>query len=170
MEAETILEWLSGISVGSIIAVCTAVSVVCVGVWKIVSKILQLYERYTEIKEDREQMKQRLISSEQEITEMKSQFSEAISGITQQLTDIKQALDEQRGTKIKELRHSITIAGEAALARGEMTVREYTSLHEMVNEYVNVYHQNWYVESLIAKVDRDVHVIGKLDEHGNDIE
>lgn len=170
MEAETILEWLSNVSVGSIIAVCTAVSVVCVGVWKIVSKILELYEKYSEIKEERDQMRQRLSSSEQEIGEIKTQFSEAISGITRQLTDIKQALDEQRGTKIKELRHSITIAGEAALAHGEMTVREYTSLHEMVNEYVNVYHQNWYVESLIAKVDRDVHVIGKLDEHGNDIE
>ena len=42
-----ILEWLSNVSVGSIIAVCTAVSVVCVGVWKIVSKILELYEKYS---------------------------------------------------------------------------------------------------------------------------
>lgn len=170
MNTETVLKQMSEIPIGNIIAVITAVSIVCAGLWKIVAKILELYEGYAGVKEEREQLKQRLDSSEQEISELKSQFSEAISGITQQLTGIKQALDEQRGTKIKELRHSITIAGEAALAHGEMTVREYTSLHEMVNEYVNVYNQNWYVESLIAKVDRDVHVIGRLDEHGNDIE
>ena len=170
MNTETVLEQMSEIPVGNIIAVIAAVSVVCAGVWKIVSKILELYEGYTGVREEREQLKQRLDSSEQEISELKLKFSEAISGITQQLVEIKQALDEQRGTKIKELRHSITIAGEAALAHGEMTVREYTSFHEMVNEYINVYHQNWYVESLAAKVDRDVHVIGQLDEHGNDIE
>lgn len=169
MNTETVLQQMSEIPVGNIIAVIMAVSIVCAGVWKIVSKILELYEGYTGVREERAQLKQRLDSSEQEISELKSQFSEAISGITQQLAEIKQALDEQRGTKIKELRHSITIAAEAALAHGEMTVREYTSLHEMVNEYVNVYRQNWYVESLIAKVDRDVHVIGQLDEHGNDV-
>ena len=93
----------------------------------------------------------------------------SVEGITQQLSEIKYALDEQRETKIKELRHQITVAAETALANTTMTVREWTSLHEMVDEYVNKYHQNWYVKPLIAKVDRDVHVIGRLDEHGNDI-
>ena len=87
-----------------------------------------------------------------------------------QLSTIMAALNEQRETKITELRHSITVAGENALANGTMTIREYTSFHEMVDKYLNIYNQNWYVESLCKKVDRDVRVIGQLDEHGNDID
>ena len=114
-------------------------------------------------------MRQKVEDHDREIEDIKGQFAGAIEGITQQLSEIKYALDEQRETKIKELRHQITVAAETALANTTMTVREWTSLHEMVDEYVNKYHQNWYVKPLIAKVDRDVHVIGRLDEHGNDI-
>lgn len=115
-------------------------------------------------------LKQKVEDHDREISDIKGQFVAAVDGITQQLSEIKSALDEQRETKIKELRHQITMAAENALANGVMTVREWTSLHEMVDEYVDKYHQNWYVKPLIAKVDRDVHVIGRIDEHGNDIE
>ena len=131
--------------------------------------IIHLHDSYTEIREERDQLKQKVEDHGRELEDIKGQFVCAIEGITQQLSEIKSALDEQRETKIKELRHQITVAAETALANGTMTVREWTSLHEMVDEYVNKYHQNWYVKPLIAKVDRDVHVIGRLDEHGNDI-
>ena len=124
---------------------------------------------YTEVREERDQLKQKVEDHDREIDDLIGQFAGAIKGITQQLSEIKSALDEQRETKIKELRHQITVAAEAALANTTMTVREWTSLHEIVDEYVNKYHQNWYVKPLIAKVDRDVHVVGRLDEHGNDI-
>lgn len=169
MDAETILSWLSDLSIGTIIAVVSAVGIVGVGVWKIISMIIHLYNSYTEVREERDQLKQKVEDHGQEIDDLKGQFAGAIKGITQQLSEIKSALDEQRETKIKELRHQITVADETALANTTMTVREWTSLHEMVDEYVNKYHQNWYVKPLIAKVDRDVHVIGRLDEHGNDI-
>ncbi len=169
MDAETILSWLSDLSIGTIIAVVSAVGIVGVGVWKIISMIIHLYNSYTEVREERDQLKQKVEDHGQEIDDLKGQFAGAIKGITQQLSEIKSALDEQRETKIKELRHQITVAAETALANTTMTVREWTSLHEMVDEYVNKYHQNWYVKPLIAKVDRDVHVIGRLDEHGNDI-
>lgn len=169
MDTETILNWLSGISVGTIIALVTAVGIIGAGVWKVVSMIIHLHDSYTEIREERDQLKQKVEDHGRELEDIKGQFVCAIEGITQQLSEIKSALDEQRETKIKELRHQITVAAETALANGTMTVREWTSLHEMVDEYVNKYHQNWYVKPLIAKVDRDVHVIGRLDEHGNDI-
>lgn len=169
MDAETILSWLSDLSIGTIIAVVSAVGIVGVGVWKIISMIIHLYNSYTEVREERDQLEQKVEDHDQEIDDLKGQFAGAIKGITQQLSEIKSALDEQRETKIKELRHQITVAAETALANTTMTVREWTSLHEMVDEYVNKYHQNWYVKPLIAKVDRDVHVIGRLDEHGNDI-
>lgn len=169
MDTETILNWLSGISVGTIIALVTAAGIIGAGVWKVVSMIIHLHDSYTEIREERDQLKQKVEDHGRELEDIKGQFVCAIEGITQQLSEIKSALDEQRETKIKELRHQITVAAETALANGTMTVREWTSLHEMVDEYVNKYHQNWYVKPLIAKVDRDVHVIGRLDEHGNDI-
>lgn len=169
MDTETILNWLSNISVGTIIAVVTAIGIVGAGIWKVVSMIIHLHDSYTEIREERDQLKQKVEDHDRELEDIKGQFAGAIEGITQQLSEIKFALDEQRETKIKELRHQITVAAETALANGTMTVREWTSLHEMVDEYVNKYHQNWYVKPLIAKVDQDVHVIGRLDEHGNDI-
>lgn len=169
MDTETILNWLSGISVGTIIALVTAAGIIGAGVWKVVSMIIHLHDSYTEIRKERDQLKQKVEDHGRELEDIKGQFVCAIEGITQQLSEIKSALDEQRETKIKELRHQITVAAETALANGTMTVREWTSLHEMVDEYVNKYHQNWYVKPLIAKVDRDVHVIGRLDEHGNDI-
>lgn len=169
MDTETILNWLSNISVGTIIAVVAAIGIVGAGIWKVVSMIIHLHDSYTEIREERDQLKQKVEDHDRELEDIKGQFAGAIEGITQQLSEIKSALDEQRETKIKELRHQITVAAETALANGTMTVREWTSLHEMVDEYVNKYHQNWYVKPLIAKVDQDVHVIGRLDEHGNDI-
>lgn len=169
MDAETILNWLSDLSVGTIIAVVSTVGIVGVGIWKVVSMIIHLYNSYAEVREERDQLKQKVEDHDREIDDLKGQFAGAIKGIAQQLSEIKSALDEQRETKIKELRHQITVAAEAALANTTMTVREWTSLHEIVDEYVNKYHQNWYVKPLIAKVDRDVHVVGRLDEHGNDI-
>lgn len=169
MDTETVLNWLSNISVGTIIAVVTAIGIIGAGIWKVISTIIHLHDSYTEIREERDQLKQKVEDHDRELEDIKGQFAGAIEGITQQLSEIKYALDEQRETKIKELRHQITVAAETALANGTMTVREWTSLHEMVDEYVNKYHQNWYVKPLIAKVDQDVHVIGRLDEHGNDI-
>lgn len=166
----SILEQLSKIPIGTIIAIIAAVSVVCIGCWKVISQMIKLYDMYTNIRDDRDHTKQQVDDNASAIREIKEQFSEVISDIKGQLSIIIDSQNEHRETKITELRHAITIAGENALANGEMTVREYTSLHEMVDKYLHVYHQNWYVESLIAKVDRDVRVIGQLDEHGNDIE
>lgn len=170
MKTEVILNWLSSLSIGTVIAVISAIGAVGLGVWKSVSAIISLYKSYTDIREERDMLKQKVEDHDREISDIKGQFVTAVDGITQQLSEIKSALDEQRETKIKELRHQITMAAENALANGVMTVREWTSLHEMVDEYVDKYHQNWYVKPLIAKVDRDVHVIGRIDEHGNDIE
>lgn len=169
MDTESILAWLSNLSVGTIVATTTTAGIVGVGARKAVSTVIRLYESYTEIREERDLLKQKVEEHDRELENVKGQFAGAIVGITQQLSEIKFALDEQRETKIKELRHQITVAAETALAQGSMTVREWTSLHEIVDEYINKYHQNWYVKPLIAKVDRDVHVIGRLDEHGNDV-
>lgn len=170
MDAETVLKWLSGIPIGIILAVLSAAGIVGAGVWKAISTIIHLHDSYQEIREERDLLKQKVEDHDRELDDIKGQFTGAIEGVSQQLSEIKSALDEQRETKIKELRHQITMAAEMALANGTMTVREWTSLHEMVDEYVTKYHQNWYVKPLIEKVDRDVQVIGRLDEHGNDID
>lgn len=170
MDSKALLEMLSGISVGSIIAVVTVVSIVCAGCWKVISKLIKVYDGYNAIKDERDQLKRKVEENSNSIEEMKTHFSEAMTVVQGQLTTIMEALNEQRETKITELRHAIVIAGDNALARGEMTIREWNSYHEMIDKYMHVYNQNWYVESQAAKVDRDVRVIGRLDEHGNDIE
>ena len=115
-------------------------------------------------------MKHNVEKHEEQLKNFELQLKNMNQNINEQFSVIKDALNEQRETKIKELRHNITVSGEKALADREMTIRQWSSLHEMVDEYMNKYKQNSYVASLMTKVDRDVVVIGRLDEHGNDIE
>ena len=85
------------------------------------------------------------------------------------LGDINKKLDKQDQVGLKKIRHSIVRAGESALEKGYITVRELRSLEEMYEEYVNTYHQNGYVRTLMVKV-RALRVVGKLDENDEDIE
>lgn len=170
MDTNSVWELLSSISIGTVVAwitvFCAIIGVICTGT----IKLYKVFTKYKNVKDENENLKQNVEKHEEQLNRLNQQLSEMNENINEQFSHIKMALDEQRETKIKELRHNITVSGEQALADKEMTVRQWRSLHEMVDEYMNKYKQNSYVESLMIKVDRDVAVIGKLDEHGNDIE
>lgn len=170
MDTSSIWELLSNISIGTLVSwlivICTIVSAICTGT----IKLYKIFTKYKKVKDEEEDLRLDVVNHEKQLSEIKLQLEVLNQNISQQFSDIKETLDEQRGTKIKELRHSITDSGERALSDGKMTVRQWTSLHEMCDDYIHKYKQNSYVLSLMNKVDRDVTIIGKLDEHGNDIE
>ncbi len=146
--------------------ICVIIGVICTGT----IKLYKVFSKYKSVKDENENLKQNVEKHEEQLHRFEEQLESMNQNINEQFSEIKDALNEQRETKIKELRHNITVSGEKALADKEMTVRQWSSLHEMVDEYMNKYKQNSYVASLMLKVDRDVAVIGRLDEHGNDIE
>lgn len=170
MDINSIWELLSSISIGTAVAwttvVCAVTSVICTGT----INLYKIFTKYKNVKDENEEMRATVDGHELKFKELKEQLDRMSQDISQQFCDIKIALNEQNETKVKELRHSITITGENALANGRMSIRQWKSLHEMFNEYSNKYKQNSYVESLIKKVDQDVEIIGRLDEHGNDID
>jgi len=170
MDTNSVWELLSSISIGTVVAwiivISVIIGVICTGT----IKLYKVFTKYKNVKDENENLKHNVEKHEGQLKEFQTQLENMNQNINEQLLEIKEALCEQRETKIKELRHNITVSGEKALADKEMTVRQWRSLHEMVDEYMNKYKQNSYVESLMIKVDRDVAVIGRLDEHGNDIE
>lgn len=170
MDTNSVWELLSSISIGTVVAwvtvICAIIGVICTGA----IKLYKVFTKYKNVKDENESMKNNVEKHEEQLKEFKEQLENMSQNINEQLSEIKDALNESRETKIKELRHNITVSGEKALADGEMTVRQWSSLHEMAEEYQDKYKQNSYVASLMEKVDRDVTVIGRLDEHGNDIE
>lgn len=158
MNTNDVLNTIYTIPIGTVVAWISAFAIIIGTLYAILQKLWKLFDRYDNIRDENERVNQKL-----------EEYDKKFSNVEEKLETITDLLEEQRGTKIKELRNSIVHIAEAALRDGRMSVRAYTSLMEMYQEYTDKYHQNTYVKSLIEKVIRDVEVIGKLDEHGNDI-
>ena len=153
MTQNDVIELLSSISIGTIIAwiVATAIGVCFI-------KLYKLFEKTHIVKEENNDLKQ-----------MVKDHDEAMKEIRQELSDIKETLAEQDKTTLKSMRHDIIKTAESAIVRGTISIREYRSLYELYEDYHDERHGNGYVTSLMKKLDCNVRIIGKLDEHGEDI-
>lgn len=100
---------------------------------------------------------------------IKNDYDNKIINQDKKLDMILQKLEKQENLNFKDLRHSIVKAGESYINRGNVKIRELRSLEELYEEYADTYDGNSYVETLMIKV-RALNVIGKLNEHGEDIE
>ena len=67
--------------------------------------------------------------------------------------------------EIASRRHCENITGvcEEALEKGEISSSKLNSLEEMYEEYVDIFHGNGYVKTLITKVRKEVKIVGKYD-------
>lgn len=161
---------LGQIPAGTIVAwfavICTILGAICTGT----IKLYKMFSKYKEVQDENEELKSTVKSHDKELDAIHVEINNMRNEIVTILNGIKEIQDESRGTTIKKLRHDIITAGEKALADKKMTIREWKSLHDMGDEYIEKYKQNSYAKSLIEKVDRNVEIIGALDEHGYDIE
>lgn len=163
-EAQPIWAVIASTKVGTVVGI---ISVLC-GICSVASvgaiKVYKLFYKYTKSKEETESYKETV-----------NRLNERDELIMAQLRDINQKLSDQEDIKIKELRHTLVTTGEAAIVNGYMTIRSWSSWMELFNVYFDLLKQNSYVESLKKKIDKGIEngtikILGKLDEHGNDIE
>lgn len=152
MDTQSIWDLLSSIPIGTVVAwvvvICAIISALCAGT----IKLYKAFEKYKEVKDKNEKQEKIIEVHEKTIEE-----------IGKALTEIKKSLDEQKEVNLKQIRHTIVHTCEDALDKGEISINKLRSLEEMYDEYIEIFHGNGYVKTLMARV-RELPIIGKLDE------
>lgn len=169
-DAQDVWQLLGNIPAGTIVAWVTVICAIICAIAAGTIRLYKLFSKYKEVKDENDDLKNTVKNHDQELISIREEMRTMKEEIVSELKEIRKAQDDSRETKIKELRHAIITSGEKAVADKKMTIREWKSLHDMTYEYTEKYKQNSYAKSLVEKVDRDVEVIGQLDEHGYDIE
>lgn len=123
----------------------------------------------TEIKETAEKFSKREFSHWEESKTIRNELEGRVANLDSKLDLIIKQLDKKDNLDFKKLRNEIIQLGEAAIERGCITIRQLKSLEELFSEYTDTYNGNSYAVTLMVKV-RELEVIGKLNEHGEDIE
>lgn len=153
MDTQSIWELLSGISVGQIVAwiivLATIIAFLCTGT----IKLYKIFTKYKETK-DRDETQRALIEG----------HDETLREIQNALESIKKSLEEQKEVNLKQVRYTIVHTCEEALERGEISINKLRSLEEMYEEYIDIFHGNGYVKTLITRVRKEVKIVGKIDE------
>lgn len=153
MDTKSVWDLLSSLSIGTIVAwvivILAIISAFCAGT-------IKLYKIFTKYKE----AKDKAIKQEQ-IIESHDNTLKEIGSI---LKSIQTALDEQKNVNLKQIRHTIVHVCEEALDKGEISINKLRSLEEMYDEYVEIFHANGYVKTLVTRVRKEVKIVGKYDD------
>lgn len=152
MDGNVVVEAISNITFGTVLAWFTGILAIFFSLTAIVRKIYKAFERYHRVQEQNTILKNTVDTHGSEI-----------ANVNEMLKSIQKTLDEQRIRELKKLRHSIVRAGEAAISKDSITIRELQSLEELYDDYSNVFKENGYVKTLMEKV-RDLNVIGTIEE------
>ena len=152
MDTKTVLELLSGISVGTIVAwvgaICVIIAAICTGT-------IKLYKLFTKYK----MMKDKDIKQEQSI----AQHEKTLKEIGETLQAIQSSINEQKGVSIDQLRYTIVEICDAALAAGEITASKLRSLEELYRDYNGLYKENGYAQTLVMRA-RELPIAGQQDD------
>lgn len=152
MDTQSIWDLLSSIPIGTIVAwivvICAIITTLCTGA----IKLYKIFTKYKEMK-DKEYKQEKIIEN----------HDKTLCDIDSTLQEIKKSLDEQKEVNLKQIRHTIVHTCEDALDKGEISINKLRSLEEMYDEYVEIFHGNGYVKTLISRV-RKLEIVGKLDE------
>ena len=151
-DTQSVWKLLSGIPIGTIVAwisvICAIISALCAGT----IRLYKVFIKYKEAK-DKDEKQEKIIEDHEE----------TLREIEKSLMSIQKSLVEQKEVNLKQLRHTIVETCEDALDKGEITINKLRSLEEMYDEYVQIFHANGYVKTLIMRV-RGINIIGKNDE------
>lgn len=152
MDTQSIWEFLSSISVGTIVAwilvICAIITALCTGT----IKLYKVFEKYKGLKD--KNIKQEKIINE---------HGKVLKEIEVSLQSIQKSLNEQKEVNLKQVRHTIVHTCEDAIEKGEISINKLRSLEEMYDEYVDVFHGNGYVKTLVSRA-RELPIVGKIDE------
>lgn len=159
MNEQSVWAVLGGIEIGAIVSWIVAISAVIGAIAAAAIRLYKVFDKYQTYKQDNDTLRKKVEKHE-----------ETDKLILERLDAIQAELDEQRGTKIKEMKHTLVSIAEEAISEGTISIRAWRSFLEIYDDYRNKYNQNSYVLSLYKRMENEVHVVGKLDEHGNDID
>ena len=152
MDNQSAIDTLSSISVGQVIAWFLVISAIITTICTGTIKLYKVFTKYREAKDKNEA--QEKVSESHETT---------LKEIDKTLQEIKKSLEEQKDVNLKQVRHTIVHTCEDALDRGEISINKLRSLEEMYEEYIDIFHGNGYVKTLVEKV-RQLKVVGKVDD------
>ena len=152
MDTKSVWDLLSSIPIGTIVAwivvICAIITALCTGT-------IKLYKIFTKYKEMKDKDKKQ--------TEVIENHEKILCEIDKSLKTMNKSLDEQKEVNLKQIRHTIVHTCEDALEKGEISINKLRSLEEMYDEYVDIFHGNGYVKTLIIRV-RKLKIVGKLDD------
>lgn len=152
MDTQSIWDLLSSIPIGTIMAwivvIYAIITVLCTGA----IKLYKVFTKYKEMKD--KDLKQ---------TEVIINHDNTLREIEKSLQSINKSLEEQKEVNLKQIRHTIVHTCEEALEKGEISINKLRSLEEMYEEYVEIFHGNGYVKTLMERV-RKLPIVGKLDD------
>lgn len=152
MDNQSAIDTLSSISVGQIIAWFSVIGAIITAICTGTIKLYKVFTKYREAKDKNEKQEKIIESHETTLKE-----------IDKTLQEIKKSLEEQKDVNLKQVRHTIVHTCEDALDRGEISINKLRSLEEMYEEYIDIFHGNGYVKTLVEKV-RQLKVVGKVDD------
>lgn len=153
------IDVIASLSVGTVAKWVAFIALAVSSVCAITIKAYKAFEKFKEVKDEKEDLETTVHKHDEKIDE-----------IDKKLNIIIGTLESQNETTMKKLRRELVKDGERYLVEKEMTIREWKSWMEMYDEYHFKYMQNSYVETLKNRIEREVTITGRLDEHGNDIE
>jgi hypothetical protein len=152
MDTASVWSTLSGITVGSLVAWCVVIVIIITTIVKGVIKLYTFFDKYKQLKEENANQ-----------SKLIKEHDDTLKSINESLAKINKCLDEQSDVNLKQVRHTIVHTCYDAIAAGEIQVGKLKSLEEMFDEYLNVFHGNGYVKSLVERV-RKLPVVGSLDD------
>lgn len=152
MDTKSVWDLLSSIPIGTVVAwivvICAIITALCTGT-------IKLYKIFTKYKEMKDKDKKQ--------TEIIESHDATLKEIDTTLKAISKSLNEQKEVNLKQIRHTIVHTCEDALEKGEISINKLRSLEEMYEEYVEIFHGNGYVKTLVMRV-RKLKIVGKLDD------
>ena len=157
METNDVIQTLSSIPIGTIIAWVTVIVGIITAIVTGTIKLYKAFEKTHEMKEEN-----------LEFRKMVKDHDEQLKLINDKLSCIQDNLTKRDKADLKSMRYSIVRAGEEYVSMGKITIRQLRALEELFEDYHDK-HGNGYVTTLMRKV-RALPVIGRLDEDDNDIE
>lgn len=157
METTDVIQTLSSIPIGTIIAWITVIVGIITAIVTGTIKLYKAFEKTHEMKEEN-----------LEFRKMVKDHDEQLKLINDKLSCIQDNLTKRDKADLKSMRYSIVRAGEEYVSMGKITIRQLRALEELFEDYHDK-HGNGYVTTLMRKV-RALPVIGRLDEDDNDIE
>lgn len=152
MDTKSIWDLLSSISIGTLISWVAVVSAIIATFCTGTIHLYKIFVKYKEMKDNDEKRKNII-----------EKHDDTLKDIRSALDKIEKSLEEQKDVNLKQIRHTIVQTCEEALEKGEISINKLRSLEEMYEEYVDVFHGNGYVKTLVYKV-RKLKVVGRLDD------